>query len=319
MAKCLKCNRRSEQVGAPCSCGLYMVQDDCAEDSLHLLGQLVANKFVPTGIIMETPFSITYDVIQPAVDRVLSMYVLKPLFMKRADFVQHFRQITELYASVHQQNVLTVFGIQELTDIHTMSVILEPRRGDQFSKLYSRHSHPDPVTLMHIFHQVLQGISACHLKALTFPDFSLRNIWIMRSGGDNSSVKLFGLFDANLGRINKPNTMLDDVCQIGQLALSCITGQDPPVESFDLPEDRAFLQPVVQVFTRAIAAPDQRYQSCVELLSAFESVFDLNTRIVDNRPILLPDSTAIQRAENSHAPVTLEQLAWMHRPPQRGG
>ncbi len=317
MAKCLKCNRQSEQVGQPCSCGSYMVNDDCVEDSLHLLGQLVGNKFVPTGVVTETAFSITYEAIQPTVDRALAMYVLKPMFMKRPNFIQHFKHLTELYASIRQQNILTVFGTQELTEPNTMAVILEPRRGEQFSKIYRHHSHIDPVTLMHIFHQVLQGIGACHLKSLTFPDFSLRHIWVIRSGGDDSSVKLFGLLDANLGRIDKPATMLDDVYQIGQLALSCITGRDMPVESFDLPEDRAFLQPVAQVFMRAVSAPDQRYQSCVELLYAFESVFDLNTRAADTRPILLSDASTVMRIEKTHAPVTLEQLVWMHRPPQR--
>lgn len=317
MAKCLKCNRQSELIGAQCSCGSYMVSDDCVEDSLHILGKIVANKFVPTQVIMETPFSVTYDIYQPVVDRSLSMYVLKPMFMKRVEHVEKFKQVTELYASIHQQNVLTVFGIQELPSIDTMAVILEAKRGEQFSKIYDRHAPMDPVVLMHIFHQVLQGLSACHLKSLTFPDFMLHNIWVMRSGGDMSSVKLFGIFDANLGYVNKVHSMLDDVYQIGQLALSCMTGQEMPITQIELPEDRAFLMPVAQVFMRAIAEPDQRYQSCVELLYAFESVFDLNTRTSDLSPVLLPDASTPGRIENAYAPVTLDQLVWMHRAPQR--
>lgn len=317
MAKCLKCNRQSDQIGIQCSCGSYTVSDDCVEDSLRILGKIVANKFVPTRVAMETSFSVTYDVYQPAVERSLLMYVLKPVFMKCAEHVEKFKQVTELYASIRQQNVLTVLGVQELPSIDTMAVILESKRGEQFSKMYHRDAPMDPVVLMHIFHQVLQGLSACHLKSLTFPEFSLDNIWVMRSGGDTSSVKLFGIFDANLGYVNKPHSMLEDVYQIGQLALSCITGQEMPIVQLELPEERAFLLPIAQVFMRAIAEPDQRYQSCVELLYAFESVFDLNTRTPDLSPVLLPDASALGRVEHAYAPVTLEQLVWMHRAPQR--
>lgn len=316
MAKCLKCNRQSDTVGVQCSCGSYMVRDDCVEDSLHLLGQLIANKFVPISVITDMPCSVTYDVYQPSVDRKLAMYVVKPTVMKHPELVKRFRQVAELYASIQQQNILTVFGIQEIPQLETVSVILEPRRGEPFPALYRSGSKIDPVMLMHIFHQILQGFSACHMKSLTFPGFSMQNVWIARSGGDSSSVKLFGIFDANLHQAPLSHTMLDDVYQIGMLALSCLTGKPMPVSQVELPEEWAFLQPIAQIFMRAIAPPEQRYQSCVELLYAFEAVFELNMRVPDNRPVLLPDASQV-RIEETHAPVTLEQIVWMHRPPQR--
>lgn len=318
MAICLKCSRKSNQVGVKCpSCGkAYTVCDNHGRDPLGILGRLLVNKLIPVETIEESGCVVSYQAYQPAVDRFLSIFVIQPELLKNPAIKDRAIQIIDMYATVKQPNILAVLDFFEIPEIHSSVVVLEARKGELFSSIL-KQGEVDAVTLMHIFHQILQAFSAFHLKGLAFPGFSLDNVTVMRSGGDLAFVKLFGVFTANMSHPVPPNAMLNDVYRIGQLALSCITGQKIPIETVELPVEKAFLMPIAQIFLRAIAPEEQRFQSCVELLYAFEAAFDLNSR----GPELLPKNETEAVPPKKHAqprqPVPFEDIIWLHRPPRR--
>ena len=102
------------------------------------------------------------------------------------------------------------------------------------------------------------------------------------------------------------------------MALSLMTGKPMPIQQVELSPDRAFMLPIAQIFMRA-ASPikDQRYPSCIELLQAFETAFDLNTH--DQSAGLSSTNTresSSKRSVKRHTPVPFEQVIWMHRPPR---
>ena len=69
MAICLKCSKRSNQVGELCSCGGgYTVYDDHGNDPLGLLGKMLANKLLPMAVLSTGQMTICYQALEPMVD-----------------------------------------------------------------------------------------------------------------------------------------------------------------------------------------------------------------------------------------------------------
>ena len=179
-------------------------------------------------------------------------------------------------------------------------------------------NHPvEPVSLMHIAHQALQALAIMHQTGLQFPNFGMNNIYVMRSGGDDSFVKIYGFLDANLATAKKDTSFRDDVYDVAQLILSLITGQTPPVTNVELPQDRMYLLPIAQLFFKATSG-NQSYPSCIELLNAFETAFNLNPIRESNVSLIgSQEMPVVSKTQQKQSPVPFEQIIWMHRPPQR--
>ena len=293
MPVCPKCSRKSSQIGEMCACGSgYAVRDGGGDDPIGILGTLVMGKYIPVAVLRVERELIEYEVLQRSVDRFLTLGIAAPEYMKNPENAETFRRVVERCALLKQH----------------------ARKGEPLSSVLASGTC-DFVALMHIAHQILQAFSALHRNGLPFPGCGMQNVFILSSGGNSAFVKLRGFVQANLNPSARNATILDDVFQVGQLVLSIMTGQPLPITSVELPKEKAFLLPIVQLFMRACAPEDQRYPSCTELLYAFEAAFDLNSRPSEPYPVAepkLPKTPSRQRA-----PLTPDQIAWMHRPPQR--
>lgn len=314
MAVCLNCNQKSDLLGQLCTCGMrYMVHDDHGKEPLNLLGKLIANKFIPTAVVEVQHSTIVYETFQPIVDRVLGLTVLKPELAANTDIKNAFLEMVDKCAGIKQQNTPIFFEVLELASEGVLAVTTEAYKGDKLIH-YLRSNVVDPVGLMHIIHQILQAVAALHRKNVLFPHISMDNIRIMRSGGDALFVKIRGFIEANLTWQFEQNSPTSDVYHVGQLALTLICAKPVVGPQIELPPERAYLMPIVQIFMRAIAPAEQRYESCVELLQAFESAFALNSRPTE-KPVLSSQPAPTQPPRRQ-SPVPFEQIIWMHRPPQ---
>lgn len=312
MAICLSCLQHSPKVGELCTCGAsYTVLDNQTMDSFGLLGTLVAGKFVPTAILKETREAIYFDAWQPAVARALTLIFIKPVICNNPENRALVLSVIEKIATIKQQNTPTLLEVAEIPEKQAIVATFEAIKGVPLPEFLATHE-PDPVSLIHIIHQLLQALATHHKKNITFPHISVDNIHIHRSGGDDYFLKLSNLIEKTLIYIEKDNSLQDDVFYVGELVLSILTGKKPPFEQVELPPEREFLMPIAQLFIRAIAPISQRFESCAELLQEFESALDLNAN--EEKPAV------IQKAASSNdikrpTPLPFDQVIWMHRPP----
>lgn len=318
MAICLFCSQKYNKVGELCqSCGnAYTVQDNHGEDSLNLLGKLIVNKFILVSVLFETETNIAYEAFQPAVDRLVTVVVINPKFINAGQNKAKVQQVIDRCSIINQQNSLNLLEVIELPELKTIAVTYEALKGEMIDEHVRNHVQ-DPVAYMHIIHQLLQAIAAHHSKNINFPHISQRNVRIFRSGSDNYFVKVSGLLGISLDYINEAPSFQDDVYYVGQLALALITGTPLPITKVELPPENSFLMPIAQLFMRTLAPKEQRFESCVELLQAFEIAFDLNQSHEQEAPALVSTkSSANKRAIPKHTPIPFDQIIWMHRPPE---
>lgn len=318
MPVCLKCHQKYQQLGTLCSCGQgYSVKDECKDDPVGLLGQLVSSRFVPVAIIEQGKSVISYEIVQTTIERTLTMLVVRPDCYQHTGNADVFQAIVERSVSLKQRNLPTIIDIFAINGINTVAATVEARKGEKLSTLIA-NGQIDFVSIMHIAHQILLALTALQTRRLTFPGFGMDNIYILRSGGDPSFVKICGYLESNLTYGLTHNALHDDVFCVGQLILSLITGKQPPFTTIELPKDKDFLLPIAQIFMRAIQPLEQRFSSCSELLYAFETAFELNTRENDTCILSSAHLPKTNDASRHRSPLPLDQIIWMHAPPQRG-
>ena len=318
MAICLSCNHESKNVGELCpACKkCYTVQNNPGTDSMNMLGKLIANKFIPTSVLSESNETIYYDAFQPAVARQVTLILFKPSTLANEKARLKFQSFIDKSSSVKQQNALSLLEIVELPEIHSYVIAYEATKGETLDK-YLQTQSLDPVAYMHIIHQILQVVAAHHAKGICFPHLSPENVRILSSGSDIYFVKLTGILASIFSHLNEPESTQDDVYYIGQIALYLITGNPLPITIVELPPDKSFLMPIAQLFMRTLAPKDQRFESCVDLLQAFEIAFSLNaSHEQDPQPPVSTKSSSSKRAIPKHTPIPFEQIIWMHRPPE---
>ena len=314
MAICPFCSQKSRQLGEPCSCGAgYTVHENHGEDSLGLLGTMIANKFIPVAVVSDSNYTVYYEAFQPAVDRTVSLIIIKNSYFTTKERHDGIFSTLDRCSAIKQQNTPILLEVIDLPEKQCFGVTYEAIKGEPLLDYLRKHS-PDPVALMHIIHQLLQSVAAHHLKGVCFPRLGYSNLRLTRSGNDDFFLKLFGILNNIIAMGDTPNTPQDDVYYIGQIALSMMTGKPMPIETLQLPPDRSYMLPIAQIFMRAIAPVSQRFSSCVELLQAFETAFDLNSHESDKPSVV--SAAPSKNTHHSHSAVTLEQIVWMHRPPQ---
>ena len=314
MAVCLRCGKQSAQPGELCSCGKsYTVCDNQEKDPLGLLGRLISDKFVPIMLYRAGKSTVSYELYQLIVDRRLTLNVLRPELYAQEKYQKLAKSFIDCYTNVKQQNTPTLLEVIELPDLKTLSATSDVQRGEDLLD-YLQHNEIEPIDLIHIIHQMLQATSAFHRNGLRARHISPHNLRIIRSGNDTNFLRLRGFLENDITFCDEPTTTRDDVADVAQIALSLLTGNEIPVTDFELPADRSYLAPIVQLFAEATA----NYETCTEMLNAFETAFDLNTREAEKpKPAAVADAPAPEPSKpKTRTPVSFEQIIWMHRPPQ---
>jgi len=315
MPVCPVCGTKSQQLGMLCKCGkAYTIQDDQPKDPLGLLGKQIANKLVPVGIYSIGKCTVAYEAWQTAVERMVTLIVMKPEQAKDEAQRQRFLQSVNAFSLIHQQNLPMLFEELELTSSGTLALICDVRRGETL-KEFLEHEQANDVILIHIIHQIIQGLASYHRFNLCVPNLAYDQIQIVRSGGDTSFVKFVGVLEAILSTPEEEIATSDDVWCVGQLSLSILTGQPIPITNVELNEERAYLMSIVQLFMRATAPVEERYQNAGELLTDFETVLDVHPKAPKASVV---SKHVVEDPKHERQPknlVELKQILWMHQPP----
>lgn len=316
MAICPKCHTKLQQIGQLCVCTkAFSVKDDYRPDPLDLLGKQIAQKIIPIDVVDVGVATVSYDATQAPVDRLINLTVLRPEYAQNEETRRRFMAIVNTYAIIRQQNLPTIYEVLDFPKEGMLALTCDVRRGFLLRDFLAQNE-VDDVGIAHIIHQILQALSCFHRYGLLHPHISYENVRVARSGGDPLFVKIFGTVESNMVNSSESNTQAEDVFSMGQLAISLITGKQTKVDDPMLDPDRKYLEPVLQIFRRATAPVDQRYADAIELLQDFETLLDLSVKMP-----LTPAPSGISQerlgiARKKQTPVSFDQIAWMHRPPQ---
>ena len=249
---------------------------------------------------------------QLVVDRKLTLTVVRPLLYAQPKIQGLVKSFIDNYANVKQQNTPTLLEVIELPENHTLAITTDAFRGEMLPD-YQKHNPIEAIEAIHIIHQMLQATAALHSNHLRMPHIEPQHVRIIRSGHDHNFVRIRGVLENGLTFSEEQTTTRDDVADVAQIALSILTEKPLPITSFELPPDRSYLAPIVQLFLAA----SSNYETCTEMLNAFETAFDLNTRDYEKpkQTNLSELSTPPSKTKN-RTPVPFDQIIWMHRPPQ---
>lgn len=317
MPICPKCGKKSHQIGVLCECtSAYLIHEGQPEDPLGLLGKQIANKLVPVGIYSIGKVLVSYEAWQCAVERMVTLLVMRPEYSHDEHMRYRFMTTANTFSLVHQQNLPMLFEELELED-GLLALLCDVRRGESLTEFLSQ-AQPDDVLVVHIIHQILQGLAAYHRYNICVPNISYDHIHIIQSGGDAAFVKFCGVMESLLSTPESDISMSDDVWCIGQLALSLLTGQPIPITNVELSEDRCYLMAIVQLFMHATASVEERFSNADELLIEFETILDVRQPSAANSVSKSVASEEPRVPRQKKNLVEFKQIIWMHSPPKLG-
>lgn len=315
MPLCPVCGQKSQQLGMLCQCSkAYTIHEDQPKDPLNLLGKQILNKLVPVGIYSIGKSTVSYEAWQTSLERMITLIVMKPEVAAIELQKKRFFTSANKFSAIHQQNLPMLFEELEITDLKTYALLCDVCRGEKLAD-YLTTTKPDDVILIHIIHQLIQGMSAYHRYNVCVPNMGYDQVLICRSGGDSSFVKLTGVIEAILNTPEEEVSTADDVWCLGQLSLSILTGQTIPITNVELTEERAYLMSIVQLFMRATAPIEERYQTAGELLIDFETLLDVHPKAPSKSVASLSLADTSHKEKPIKNSVEMKQILWMHRPP----
>lgn len=317
MPICPKCGNKSHSIGVLCPCtSAYMIHEGQPVDPLGLLGKQVAKKLVLVGIYDVGKVLVAYEAWQSAVERMVTLLVMRPEYSHDEHMRYRFMSAANIYSLVHQQNLPMLFEVLVLDD-GLQALMCDVRRGEPLTEFLSQ-SHPDDVLVVHIIHQILQGLAAYHRYNICVPNICYDHIRIIQSGGDAAFVKFYSVMESLLATPENDISPSDDVWCVAQFALSLLTGQPIPITDVELSEERSYLSPIVQLFMHATAPVEERYSNADALLMEFETILDVR------QPTAASSVSKSVSSEEPRVPrqkknlVEFKQIIWMHSPPRIG-
>lgn len=262
------------------------------------------------GLIGEGGMGQVLRALDPKLQREVAIKVLSPALVGNARLQERFqRELQALLSLRAHPNIVTVFDfveqpfavVMELLQGQTLQDILARERGIQ-----------DPVRALKMFHAIVSAVGFAHENGILHRDIKSANVMVVRLGSQEViKVMDFGLcgFVGDESGLTRAGTRMgtpaymppeqhlghgvdgrSDIYSLGILLFEMVTGRLPFDESrhTDYELMRAHIEEpmpspatfrpdlprsVVQVILHATQKrPEQRFQSCQELLAAIEAL-----------------------------------------------
>jgi serine/threonine protein kinase/WD40 repeat protein len=237
-----------------------------------------------------------------ALDRFVAIKVLPAELARHGDFVTRFRSEAAAAARVEHPNIVPIYTIGEEDGHQFFAMLLV--QGPSLAELLDAQPRPPLGVVLRIVEQVLAGLAAAHRQGLIHRDIKPSNI-LLADEGQRALVADFGLVKnvAQSTRMTATGVVMgtvdyispeqgrgqavdqrSDLYSIGVLLYRMLTGRLPFVA--DTPTAMIFqhvyeqpprLEGIAPEVPAALAAivhqllakpPQERYQSCDELLDA---------------------------------------------------
>ena len=238
-----------------------------------------------------------------ALDRDVALKLLSPDLADDVSFRERFLRESRLAASLEHPNVVPIHDAGEVDG--RLYIAMRLVEGTDLKALLHAEGALAPARALRIVEQVAGALDAAHARGLVHRDVKPSNVLV--AADDHVYLADFGLSrslgeaGASIGAAKSLGTIdyvapeqirgeeVDgraDVYALGCLLHECLTGEPPFRRSSDaavlfahLEEEPPTLPGLEQVTAKALAKdPDDRYQTCRELVEAARSALGLEVK-----------------------------------------
>lgn len=255
-------------------------------------------KYQLTGELGRGGMSIVYEGFHPVLERVVAIKMLSHQLAYRPTFRERFANEARLISRLRHPHIVDVYDTESA--FATFFIVMERLRGMSLEATLETQGHLSPDRTRHILRELASALKEAHRHGVVHRDVKPSNIMIDTDG----QVKLmdFGLA-MDVGDRDDPETgkmsgtplymapeqirgaAIDgrtDIYALGVMAYELLTGKPPFLgklhevlddhETKPIPSPRASVPDLpddLEEFVRRAAAkaPEDRFQSCDELLS----------------------------------------------------
>src|SRR4051795_12494472 len=128
------------------------------------------------GVLGRGGMGVVYRVTDLRLNRLVALKLITPALSRDEDFRRRFQRESQLAASVHQPNVVTIYQAGEADDL--LFVTMELVHGTDLRGLITQRGRIDMPTASKIVTQVAAALDAAHASGLVHRDVKPANVLI---------------------------------------------------------------------------------------------------------------------------------------------
>jgi len=312
--KCHHCGHENPSRAKKCrGCGLSLEivhASGLTESQVALIKKSLNEKFELLEEVGYGGMSVVYKAIQRNLDRVVALKVILPHLLDDNDTVERFHLEARTAGSLNHPNIITIYDEGQLKGVHFMS--MEFIEGEDLFKIIKREGQLPIKLFQGLFVALTSALQYLESRELVHRDIKSSNILITHSGRPVlmdfgiASIKNKGILVQNGSLMGTPEYMSpeqatggiiderSDLYSLGVVMFECLTGNVPfkgetysdtiRKITYDIPprpQSPKFKIPgkIEQIVLKLLEKdPNKRYQSALELLTAFQPQTKTNSK-----------------------------------------
>lgn len=270
--------------------------------------------------------------IHVTLDRIVALKMIDPELLSNSEIINRFYKEAKIQALLNHPNIVTVFDFLEVENNYF--IVMEYIKGESIGKIIKDQGAFEFNVAINIFKQILSGIAHAHSKGIIHRDIKPNNFLLtpnvvkITDFGIAHIISDTGLTVAGavLGtpKYMSPEQILgqkidhrSDVYSLGISFYEMLTGKVPFDGSgnSDYEIKRGHVEgepPLLRTINPGISdetekivlkslskSPDQRYQSVVEFLEAFEQIKTYDLRVNSDEDLNSSDQLIVNIGEDN--------------------
>ncbi len=145
-----------------------------------LPGQQIGTRYRIIRLLGRGGMGAVYQAFDNELDREVALKVIRADLAEDASVLQRFKREIQLSSTVTHKNVLRVYDLGESQGLKFLT--MQFVEGEDLAGLFKREGRLPMERVLHIFHQMCQGLGAAHEKGILHRDLKPSNIMIDRDG-----------------------------------------------------------------------------------------------------------------------------------------
>jgi serine/threonine-protein kinase len=218
-AKTIRLDERLQQ-RRPDSAAAPAVMHPSAIKTGSMLGNyLIVNQVGEGGM------GVVYKATDTVLDRTVALKILPPHLLQNPDFMHRFRTEAYAQARLHHPNIVTLYSMLEVPV--GFMLVMEHVEGQTLHQRIQSEGPLAPEEALHIFDQVLRGVTYAHHMGIVHRDLKPDNIFITRQ----NEVKIMDFGVAKILDNKEPTRSRSMVGTLLYISPEQINGRDADFRS----------------------------------------------------------------------------------------